>query len=180
MAVEKITVGQTTHTSHQRSYKPMKTLRNALLLGLAALALSPVGAADNQTIPKDLAQLQGEWSMVSGSADGFPIPDEMLPNSKRICEGDELTVTVGGQLVMKAKITIDPAKKPKTIDYQVFEGPTKGKTHLGIYEIEGDTMRSCFAAPGEERPADFTSKPGERRTLTVWKRAKAAAPKEKN
>ena len=79
---------------------------------------------------------------------------------------------------MKAKITIDPTKKPKTIDYQVIDGPTKGKKHLGIYELAGDTLKSCFGAPGAERPTDFTSKPGDKHTATVWKRAKAAAPAE--
>lgn len=157
----------------------MKTIRPALLIGLAAVALLPTWADDNQSVKKDLAQLQGEWAMVSGTADGFPIPDAMLPNSKRVCQGDELTATVGGQLVMKAKITVDPTKKPKTIDYQVIDGPTEGKKHLGIYELAGDTLKSCFGAPGAERPTDFTSKPGDKRTATVWKRAKAAAAETK-
>ena len=157
----------------------MKTIRITFLIGLATVALLSALADDNQAVKKDLAQLQGEWSMVSGTADGYPIPDGMLPNSKRVCKGDELTATVGGQLVMKARITIDPTQKPKTIDYQVIDGPTKGKKHLGIYEVEGDTMKSCFAAPGAERPADFISKLGDKRTSTVWKHAKAATPTEK-
>ena len=79
---------------------------------------------------------------------------------------------------MKAKIAIDPSKKPKTIDYEVTDGPTKGKKHWGIYELDGDTLKSCFGAPGAERPTDYTSKPGDKRTSTVWKRAKATAPAE--
>jgi uncharacterized protein (TIGR03067 family) len=73
---------------------------------------------------------------------------------------------------MKAKFSIDPSKKPKTIDYQVSDGPTKGQKHLGIYELSGDTLKSCFGAHGSEHPIDFTSKPGDRRTLFVWKREK--------
>jgi uncharacterized protein (TIGR03067 family) len=157
----------------------MKTTRNALLIGLAVAAFLPARAADNQVVKKDMDLLQGEWAMVSGMADGYPIPAEMLPNSKRVCQGDDLTATVGGNLVMKAKITIDPTKKPKTIDYQVFDGPTKGQKHLGIYELDGDTMRSCFGAPGAERPTNFTSKPGDKLTATVWKRTKEASPTDK-
>ena len=156
----------------------MKTLRSALLIGLAAFAISQARAEDTEAAKKDMAQLQGEWSMVSGVADGYSIPDTMLPDSKRVCKGDEVTATVGGQLVMKAKITIDPSKKPKTIDYQVIDGPTKGKKHLGIYELEGNTFKSCFGAPDAERPTDFSSKPGDRRTSSVWKRKKAAAEPE--
>jgi uncharacterized protein (TIGR03067 family) len=165
------------HFQHQQTF--MKTIRNRLLIGLATMALLSAWADDNQPIKGDLAKLQGEWLMISGTADGFQIPDAMLPNSKRICKGDELTATVGGQLVMKARITIDPTQKPKTIDYQVIEGPTKDKKHLGIYEVDGDTMKSCFAAPGAERPSDFTSKLGDKRTLTVWKRSKPSTAIDK-
>jgi uncharacterized protein (TIGR03067 family) len=157
----------------------MKTLRNALLIGMAAVAISRAWAEESPAIKADMAKLQGEWSMVSGSADGYAVPDAMLGNSKRVCQGDETTVTIGGQLLMKAKITIDPTKKPKTIDYLMTDGQTKGKKQSGIYELDGDTVRFCFAAPGADRPLDFTGKSGEMRTLSVWKREKAATPQPK-
>jgi len=154
----------------------MKTVRRVILIGLAAVTAAPVWAAENEAVKKDLSQLQGEWSMVSGSADGQPVPDVMVKQMKRVCKGDETTTTRAGQLFFKAKITIDPSKKPKTIDYQMTDGFTKGQKQLGIYEVEGDTFRSCFGKPGAERPTDFTSKPGDGRTLSVWKRNKQATP----
>jgi uncharacterized protein (TIGR03067 family) len=120
--------------------------------------------------------LQGAWSMVSGVADGQPMPASMLKQMKRVCQGDETTTTMAGQIYIKAKFTIDPSKKPKTIDYQMTDGFTKGKTQLGIYEVDGETFKVCFASPGAERPTDFTSKPGEGRTLSVWTRDKRTAP----
>jgi uncharacterized protein (TIGR03067 family) len=150
----------------------MKWRRNVLLIGLAVAAMSLSRAEDRQAIEQDVTQLQGAWSMVSGVADGFAMPDTMVRESTRVCSGDETTVTVGGQLIMKAKFTLDPSRKPKTIDYQVIDGPTKGKTHLGIYEVNGDTLQFCFGAPGAERPTDFTSAPGDQRTWSVWKRRK--------
>jgi uncharacterized protein (TIGR03067 family) len=154
----------------------MKTIRFAFLIGLAAVTISSVWAEENEAVKKDMAQLQGEWSMVSGSADGQPMPAQMLKQMKRICKGDETTTTMAGQLFFKAKITIDPSKNLKTIDYQMTDGLTKGKKQLGIYEVEGDTFRSCFGKPGAQRPTDFTSKPGDGRTLSVWKREKQPAP----
>src|SRR6266446_7827779 len=98
----------------------MKIIRIAVLIGLATV--SSACAEENEAVKKDLALLQGEWSMVSGSADGQPMPEEMRKQMKRVCKGDETTTTMGGQMFIKAKITIDPSKKPKTIDYQMTDG----------------------------------------------------------
>jgi uncharacterized protein (TIGR03067 family) len=147
-------------------------IRNALLIGLTALVISRTWAADADAAKNDLAQLQGEWRMVSGNRGGQALPDDMLNNSKRDCKGDETTVVVGGQLLMKAKFKLDPARKPKRIDYRITGGPNAGKNQLGIYELDGDTVKFCFAAPGKDRPDDFTTKAGDDRTSSVWKRAK--------
>jgi uncharacterized protein (TIGR03067 family) len=157
----------------------MKTLRNLLLLGLGAVLISYACAEDSEPAKKDLARLQGEWSMVSGSADGQEMPEEIRKQLKRVCKGDEATTTMGDRVILKAKISVDPSQKPKTINYQMTDGLTKGKTQLGIYELDGDTFKSCFSAPGDPRPTDFTSKPGDGRTLTVWKKEKAATQPEK-
>ena len=139
-------------------------------------AISWARAAESDAVKKDTAQLQDEWTMVSGSGDGQPMPAELLKQMKRVCKGDEVTTTMAGLTYFKAKIVIDPSKKPKTIDYEMTEGVTKGKKQLGIYEVDGDTFKSCFGKPGAERPTDFSSKTGDGRTLSVWKRDKPTAP----
>jgi len=121
---------------------------------------------------KDMALLEGVWSMVSGEANGFAMPKETVKSGKRTAKDGETTITIGGQTYFKAKYAIDTTKKPKAIDYMMTEGPTKGKTHLGIYELDGDTVKFCFAAPGKDRPTEFTAKEGSQRTLSVWKRDK--------
>lgn len=157
---------------HRHSSKSMNSIRNTFLVGLICTSLSLTAGENAPTPKKDMELLQGEWSMMSGTADGQPLPDEMRKEMKRVCKGDEITVTSGGQIFLKAKFSIDPSKKPKTIDYEMTDGFTKGKKQLGIYELEGDIFKSCFGAPGAERPADFTSAPGDKRTSSVWKRGK--------
>src|SRR5206468_2358113 len=119
---------------HAKPNSSMKTLPTAFLIGMAAVAMSMAWAEDSEAVKKDVAKLQGEWSMVSGSADGSAMPEAMRESAKRVCKEDETTVTVGGLLFMKAKFTVDPSSKPKTIDYQMIDGQTKGKKQLGIYE----------------------------------------------
>lgn len=154
----------------------MKSIRNILVLGATAVLVALARADENEAVKKDLAQLQGEWVMVSGSADGEPMPEETRKLMKRVCKGDEITVMMGERVYIKAKITIDPSKKPKTIDYDMTEGFTKGKKQLGIYELDGGQFKSCFAAVGADRPKEFSSPAGEGRTLSVWKRQKETAP----
>jgi uncharacterized protein (TIGR03067 family) len=142
-----------------------------VILFIAALAL--VGAAGAQdAVKKEMSQLEGEWSMVSGEANGQALSKEMVASAKRVAKDGETTITFGGKLYFKAKFSIDATKKPKAIDYEMTEGPTKGKTQLGIYELEGDTVKFCFAAPGKDRPTEFTAKEGSQRTLSVWSRDK--------
>jgi uncharacterized protein (TIGR03067 family) len=150
----------------------MKRILVFAVIALTTISASAARADDKEAVKKELEQFQGEWSMVSGSANGYDIPDAMRKDFKRVCKDDEITVTNGDQIFMKAKIAIDPSKKPKTIDYDVIDGPTKGKKLLGIYELDGDKLKSCFAAPDAERPADFTAKAGDKRTASVWKREK--------
>jgi len=125
-----------------------------------------------EAVKKDLAALEGDWTMVSGQADGQPMPDEMLKTAKRVSKAGETTVTMGAQMFLKAKYTIDPSKNPKTIDYDMTDGFTKGKKQFGIYKIDADTVTFCFASPEKDRPKEFTSPPGSGNTLSVWKKEK--------
>ena len=148
----------------------MNTIRHAVLIGLAALAVATTWAQDSEAAKKDKSQLQGEWTMVSGERDGHAFPADFIQRSKRVAKGDEVTVTLQGQLFMKAKFTLDPAKSPKSIDYSVTGGPYAGKAQLGIYQFDGDKVTFCFSTPGKERPTAFSTQPNDGRTLSVWKR----------
>ncbi len=137
-------------------------------------ALIVVFAADPvaDSTKKDQALLEGEWSMVSGASDGFSLSEDLVNGAKRVSKDGVTTVTIGGTTFIKAKYTIDTAKKPKTIDFDLQDGPNKGKKQLGIYELDGDDFKVCYAAVGLPRPDDFTSKERSGRTLGVWKRVK--------
>ena len=141
---------------------------------LVAMTLCLVCGADGDgdAAKKELAELGGEWSLVSGERDGQALPAALVEGATRVTKGDETTVMVGGQLFMKATFTIDPTKKPKTIDYTITDGPNKGKKQLGIYARDGDTVTFCFALPGKDRPTDLTAKADSGRTLSAWKRDK--------
>ena len=51
------------------------------------------------------------------------------------------------------------------------EGLNKGAVTLGIYEIDGDTLKVCFDPEGKKRPTEFKTASGSQ-TLVVHKRLK--------
>ena len=47
-------------------------------------------------------------------------------------------------------IPIDPRKKPKTINMKFTDGPEKGNTSLGIYDLEGDDFKLCLTITAKD------------------------------
>jgi uncharacterized protein (TIGR03067 family) len=130
------------------------------------------GDAPKVADPPKSSELDGEWSMVSGSANGAALPESMLKTGKRISKDGVTTISLNGRLFFKAKYALDTSKKPAAIDYDMVEGPTTGQKQLGIYRLDVDTVTFCFSSPGNPRPTEFTSKSGSGWTLSVWKREK--------
>ena len=61
---------------------------------------------------------------------------------------------------------LDAAKTPKQMDTI----STENEVMLGIYELEGDSYKVCFAPVGKPRPSEFASKSGSGNILQVWER----------
>lgn len=152
----------------------MVNVRTILVAGLLAVPIGLATAQDNTKMNPELQPLQGDWSMTSGTTDGFPIPPTIRASCRRVCKGDHVTVTAAGQVILNSRISVDSTSTPRTIDYELLEGPDKEKKRLGIYLVKDDMFLSCFGAPGRERPNDFSSSPGDRRVLSEWKREGAA------
>ena len=115
-------------------------------------------------------ELEGEWQMVSAVMNGAPMESSAVAWVKRVTVGNETAVYAGPQTMLKAQFVNDPSKSPKTLDYVHTAGSNKGKTTLGIYELDAGLLRICMAATGSKRPTKFESIRGDGASLTVWKR----------
>lgn len=87
-------------------------------------------------------------------------------------EGDQLILRSNGKHYREAIVTLDPTRTPKAMNTWDVDGATKDKTYPGIYEIDGDTMRVCFAHPGDDRPAEFSTTRGTGFLYYIYERQK--------
>jgi uncharacterized protein (TIGR03067 family) len=131
------------------------------------------GDAKDEAVAKDLQAFKGTWRLSSREVDGKKDSDEWVKDVIATNDGSgTFSVRRGDKVIDEATVKLDPTQNPKTIDVTFTEGEHKGKTVLGIYEIEGDAFRVCVARPADERPSEFSAKAGSGRTLIVYKREK--------
>ena len=135
--------------------------------------LQPIDAKD-EAIKKDRKQIEGTWRVVALEVNGNKAMDE---DAKKLtwstAPDGTWSLLSEGKEISKGTSTIDPTKKPKTIDFTPTEGEGKGNQYLGIYELGEKTRKMCFAPPGKERPTEFTSTPGSEHILVTFEREKA-------
>ena len=150
----------------------------SLFVGVGLSVVAAIAAADDakdDAIKKDQKRLEGTWRVVALEVSG-----------NKAEKGDALKLTVvngadgtwsllsEGQEISKGTSTIDPTKKPKTINNDHETGNQKGKKQYGIYKVEGDKWTVCMSPPDaaeSDRPKDFTTK-DTRNVIFVFERVK--------
>jgi uncharacterized protein (TIGR03067 family) len=125
--------------------------------------------ATDSAIKKELARLEGTWQLISAESEGKKSPDEQVAKIRVVIKDGKHSVYFSDKALAKeVTFRIDPNKQPKTTD-DLLEG---NKIIRGIYELDGDTLRSCVAPIDKDRPTEFSARPGTGYTLRVFKRVK--------
>jgi uncharacterized protein (TIGR03067 family) len=141
-------------------------------VGFAASGGSGILAGDKADPGKEIRKFQGTWTFESSEAGGKQLPADELKKLILVFEGDKHTVKKGNEVIQAGTQKLDPSQSPKAIDVTLTEGVNKGAVLLGIYEINGDTLKVCFSAGGKKRPTQFKSAPASETFVNVHKRLK--------
>ena len=141
-------------------------------IGFTASGGSGILADDKADLEKEVKKFQGAWTFVSSETGGKELSADQLKGLILTFEGDKHTVKKGDDVLQVGTQKLDPSKSPKTIDVTMTEGPSKGTVMLGIYEIDGDTLKVCFDSEGKKRPTEFKSVSGSQTFVNVHKRVK--------
>jgi uncharacterized protein (TIGR03067 family) len=131
--------------------------RTLLFVVIATLAFAGLSNAGDPK--KDLQALQGNWTVksIQESDPQMNPPPEALKEMMVNFKGDIMTINFEGKTAAKFKIKLGGTKSPKTIDMTHEEGPEKGKTELGIYNLQGNTFTFCVNDAGKPRPTKLAT-----------------------
>jgi uncharacterized protein (TIGR03067 family) len=147
-----------------------KMMRRTVLLVIAA-GLLVAGDSAKENVQKELEKFRGTWKFVSIENEGQAVPKAQYEGARLTLKGDQFTFRQGADST-HGTFKVDPAKQPKTIDVTFTDGPDKGKTIVGVYELKGDTYKVCLQLKGKERPKEFRSQAESGHVLQVLQRVR--------
>jgi uncharacterized protein (TIGR03067 family) len=142
------------------------------LLVIAALGLVLAAcnrqASTPQTPKTDIDRFQGTWNLASAMQDGKALPEDKVKQTTIVFKGDTFRFPGSAEYATSKEGTIklDENKTPKEMDAI----STEKEVMLGIYALEENGYKVCFAPAGKPRPTEFTSAPGSGYILQSWQR----------
>lgn len=135
-------------------------------------------ALDQNQVRGEIAKLRGTWKCIS-------VETGDVKSKKPLTLGiGEKEIKVTGQLFLDQWVDercdtytflIDPSRNPKEIDFRRIQARQDDSPHLGIYSLEGQTLRFCSPLmEGMRRPTVFSgldpTTPGKRFSSMVFQR----------
>lgn len=147
------------------------TCVTGLMMLLALATAAPAGSQGQENAERQ--RLMGTWTgwIVDGRGDR---PNAMIGKIAEMVITDRTIRARDDQRDMgEGSYRVGRDQGWGTLDAAGTGGPTRGKTYLGIYQLEGDTLRWCTANPGRARPTQLMTRRGDGWYLMVLKRVPA-------
>ena len=138
-----------------------------------AAALTAVDGAAADSRSEDAAGIQGTWVCAAAVVDGKSLDENTTAKLRLVMTAERYRTERGDdQVLFDSTYRLDPRQDPRQIEMTGTEGDAAGKQALGIYSLEGDTLKICYTMPGGQRPKSFESKPGSKAFLVTWTRVR--------
>jgi uncharacterized protein (TIGR03067 family) len=137
------------------------------------LMLALLVAADEKGDKAELKKFEGTWQLVSEVMDGKEQPAEYIKRIRWIFDDKgHWKLEDGGKVLFTGDMTVYPDRNPKAADSTLTnEGDQKGKIVRAIYELDGNSLKQCWAVE-RDRPRAIDPKPEPGANYSVYKRVK--------
>ena len=137
----------------------------------AALAAVDGAAADSRS--DDSTAIRGTWACAAAVVDGKSLDENTTAKLRLVMTAERYRTELGDdEVLFDSTYRLDPGHDPRHIEMTGTEGDAAGKQALGIYSLEGDTLKICYTMPGGQRPKSFESKPGSKAFFVTWTRVR--------
>jgi uncharacterized protein (TIGR03067 family) len=150
----------------------MKAMAMLLVVCAAWMQLSRTSEADDWDL------IRGKWRHASLKSDRGTFFEDELGRYLWMFDRERMRLLLDGTEQASLRISLNETARPK--EYDVWydgDDPTLKQRYPsvihGIYEINGDTLRRCYAFDPDQRPTRFGSGTGSRNFLQVLKRVQA-------
>ncbi len=104
---------------------------------------------DVAKVTGDAEKIQGYWQAISAEVDGKIVPQSELKELQVVIGKDSMS-SPKGKISLICDYQIDSNQTPKQINMTQDQ-----RKVLGIFDLDGDTLRICFAADSGTRPSSF-------------------------
>lgn len=126
------------------------------------------------TAAEELQRFQGTWQLELWEEGGKALETAEFKKRSIFFGANIFLFRRDGKTLQAGMLQLDPGKSPTTANFSVREGEGKDDVMLGIYSLEGDTLKLCFDPKGQTRPKDFKPDAKDGFTLIALKKPKPA------
>lgn len=120
-----------------------------------------------------LRAIEGIWRFLTLEIEGNAMPPGTMDQAMLQIHGNRFTMT-SPEAVYEGWCHLDVEASPATIDIHFTDGPEKGNSSFGIYELVSEDLKICLGFTGIPRPNAFATAPGTGLALETLRRGAPA------
>jgi len=117
--------------------------------------------------------LEGRWRVVYSELNGAMTPVSDFSTIEIEHKGGRFLVKKNGEIVDEGKFVINADITPHEITYIYSKGADifLGAPRAGVFQIQGDTLKTCFGAIGLRAPKELNTTLESESVLSICQRA---------
>jgi uncharacterized protein (TIGR03067 family) len=127
--------------------------------------------SDELRAARQAAKLQGNWAATFGKYNGARWSPGKVLGCRMTIEGESYRVKFG-ESGEAGTYRLPSSPTGHALDLLPTTGPPTGELVRAVYQVDADCLMLCLAAPGQQRPVDFSAETGSEQILIVLRPAK--------